>query len=193
MTDKQLKDKLTKIGYTTLWFDYGVLTIDYLVEQEQTFDNSDDQNTEHYRYQTFRQYLSSKKKLSDIEFDNYLELTFADNDPLMAGSASVDLFYKVDLTEQQFQTLCQIIGHFGDWTENIIIRQTLLRKLKTSHLTNDLFKECIINGDSVIQEYILEIADFNQLHELVANGKNKKIRNLATDKINRLTRQQNSR
>jgi hypothetical protein len=92
--------------------DYKILTIDYLVEQEQIFDNSDDQNTEHYRYQAFRHYLGSKDKLSDIEFDNYLQLTFEDNDPLMAGSAAVDLFNKVDLTNYQFEKLCKTIGHF---------------------------------------------------------------------------------
>ena len=60
-------------------------------------------------------------------------------------------------------------------------------------LTTDLFKECIVNGDSVIHEYILEIADLNQLNELVINGKNKKIINIATEKVNRLIRQKNSR
>jgi hypothetical protein len=193
MTDRQLKDKLTKIGYTTLWLDYGVLTIDYLIEQEQTFDNSDDQNTEHYRYQTFRYYLSSKNKLSDYEFDNYLKLTFEDSDTLMAGSAAVDLFNYVELTDLQFDKLCKAIGHFGKWTEKVVTRQILLRQLKTSEMTTDLFKECIINGDSVIHEYILEIADLNQLKELTINGKNKKIRNIATEKVNKQERQQNSR
>jgi hypothetical protein len=50
MTDKELADKLAKIGYTTLWLDYVFLTIDYLAEQEQTFDNSDDG-----RYEIFLQ------------------------------------------------------------------------------------------------------------------------------------------
>jgi hypothetical protein len=193
MTEKELIDKLAKIGYTTLWLDYNVLTIAYLVEQDHTFDNSDDQNTEHYRYQTFRHYLSSKGKLSDIEFDNYLRLTFSDNDTLMAGSAAVDLFTKVDLTDFQFEKLCKTIGHFGVWTEKVVTRQTLLRQLKASKLTTDLFKECLVNGDSAIHEYILDIADLNQLQELAINGKNKKIRNIASEKVNRLTRQQNSR
>ncbi|MCC6761949.1 MAG: hypothetical protein IT252_12080 [Chitinophagaceae bacterium] len=193
MTDKQLKNKLSKIGYTTLWLDYGVLTIDYLIEQEQTFDNSDDQNTEHYRYHTFRHYLSSKNKLSDIEFDNYLELTFADNDQLMAGSAAVDLFTKVNLTDFQFEKLSKSIGHFGEWTEKVVTRQTLLRQLKASKLTTALFRECLVKGDSAIHEYILDISDLNQLQELAINGKNKKIRNIASEKVKRLTRQQNSR
>ena len=193
MIDKKLADKLSKIGYTNLWLDYGVLTIEYLIKQVQTFDNSDDQNTEHYRMNAFRHYLSSKNNLSDVEFDNYLELALKDNDVLMAGTAMADLFNKVDLTDLQFKKLSKSIRHFGDWTEKVITRQTLLRKLKTNNLTDELFKECITDGDSVIHEYILDLADFNQLQELVINGKNKKIRNIATEKLNRLTRQQNSR
>lgn len=187
MTDNELKEKLAKIGYTPLWLDYGVLTIEYLEEQEEVFENSDDQNTEHYRYSTFRKYLSSKSNLSDTEFDNYLRLTFADIDTLMAGSAAVDLFNSIDLTEQQFQRLCNSIGHFGEWTGKIVARQILLRQLRTNKLTDSLFKECIENGDSVIHEYVLNIANKNQLKELINKGKNKKIRNIATEKLKRLT------
>ena len=193
MTDKELIDRLSKIGYTKSWLDYGVLTIEYLNEQVQAFENSDDKNTEHYRMNAFRHYLSLKNNLSDTEFDNYLELVFKDNDVLMAGTAAADLFNKVNLTDLQFEKLSKSIRHFGDWTEKVITRQTLLRKLKTNNLTDEFFKECIKNGDSVIHEYILDLADFNQLQELVINGKNKKIRNIATEKLNKLTRQQNSR
>jgi hypothetical protein len=67
MTDEELTNKLAKIGYTKLWLDYGVLTLDYLIAQEQVFDNSEDKNTEHYRYRTFIDYLICKKELSDTE------------------------------------------------------------------------------------------------------------------------------
>ncbi|MBS1750007.1 MAG: hypothetical protein JST63_08885 [Bacteroidetes bacterium] len=193
MTDKELIDRLSKIGYTKSWLDYDVLTIEYLNEQVKTFDNSNDQNKEHYRMNAFRHYLSLKNNLSDIEFDNYLELIFKDNDALMAGTAMADLFNKVNLTDFQFEKLSKSIRHFGHWTEKVITRQTLLRKLKTNNLTDELFKECIKNGDSVIHEYMLDLADFNQLQELVIFGKNKKIRNIATEKLNKLTKQQNSR
>jgi len=193
MTDKELIDRLSKIGYTKSWLDYDVLTIEYLNEQVKTFDNSNDQNKEHYRMNAFRHYLSLKNNLSDIEFDNYLELIFKDNDALMAGTAMADLFNKVNLTDFQFEKLSKSIRHFGHWTEKVITRQTLLRKLKTNNLTDKLFKECIKNGDSVIHEYMLDLADFNQLQELVIFGKNKKIRNIATEKLNKLTKQQNSR
>ena len=193
MTDQELKNKLAKIGYTTLWLDYGVLTIEHLIEQEKVFENSDDQNTEHYRYSTFRQYLSSKNNLSDTEFDNFLRLAFADSDSIMAGSAVVDLFNRTHLTEEQFQNLCNSIGHFGEWTEKIVTRQTLLRQLRTNNLTDDLLKVCIEIGDSVIHEYILDIADTNQLEELTIKGKNKKIKNMASDKLKKLTLNKNSR
>jgi hypothetical protein len=186
MTDKELKNKLAKIGYSTLWLDYGILTIEYLIEQEDVFDNSDDQNTEHYRYSTFRQYLNSKNNLTDKELDNYLRLTFADSDTLMAGSAAVNLFNNIDLTDQQFIKLCNSIGHFGEWTERIVTRHTLLRQLRTNKLTDDLFNECIENGDSIVQGKILDIAETNQLELLAFKGKNKKIRNTALERLKRL-------
>jgi hypothetical protein len=191
MTDKELTNKLAKFDYTNLWLDYGVLTIEHLIAQEQEFDNCNDKNTEHYRYGTFRYYLSSKTKLSDIEFDNYLKLTMDDKDVFMAGSATADLFSMIDLTQFQFQKLCEVIGHFGKWTNKVVIRQVLLRELKQRELTADLFRKCIENGDSIVHEYILEIANIAQIQELAIKGKNKKIRNIATEKLKKLTRQKN--
>ena len=183
MTDEEITNKLAKLGYTKLWLDYGVLTMERLIAQEQEFNNGNDKNTEHYRYRTFRDYLSSKTKLSDMEFDNFLELTMHDQDPLMAGSAAADLFRMVDLMPFQFQKLCKVIGHFGEWTSKVILRQTLLRELKHSELTADLFTKCMENGDSVVHEYLLGIANLAQLQELAIKGRNKGIRNVATQKI----------
>jgi len=190
ITDKELENKLAKLGYTRLWLDYGVLTIEYLLAQEQEFDNSDsdDKNTEHYRYGAFKNYLSSKSKLSDKEFENYLKLTLADDDTLMASAVAIDLFRRIDLTEDQFRQLCKTLGHFGEWTNKEAIRQTLLRKLRQGKMTTDLFRECVENGDSVVHECVLEIADINQLHALVLKGKNRRIKTLAAKKLQKLTR-----
>ena len=192
MTDNELPSKLAKIGYSTLWLDYGVLTIDQLIEQVKIFGKSNDHNTEHFRYQTFRHYLSSKRELSDKEFDIYLRLTFTDPDPVMAGSATVDIFDKIDLTNLQFQKLCKTVGHFGEWTEKVVTRQILLRQLRTSKLTDELFKDCIENGDSIIHYFIIDIADINQLQGLVIKGRNNKIRKMALEKLTRLTQQLNN-
>jgi len=151
MIDKDLSDKLTKFGYTNLWLDYGILTIEYLFDQEQLFEKSKDKNSEHYRYNTFKHYLSFKNTLSDIEFDNYLQLTFIDKDNSMAGSATIDLFNRVDLTNFPFEKLCKKMGYFGKWTEKVVKRQTWLKamdirsalpKFKNT-LENEFCKACL--------------------------------------------------
>ena len=187
MTDREFIDKLTKIGYSKLWLDFGVLNLELLEEQTTLFDNNDDKNTEHYRYFSFKQYLSSKNDLSDTEFDNYLKLVFADSDSVMASSAALELFKSVELTEQQFQRLCTSIRYFGNWTEKIVTRQTLLRKLKSSNLTDELFNECIKIGDSFVQEHIIDLVDANKLQELSIKGKNKKIRTMASERLNKIS------
>ena len=191
MTNEELTNKLTKFGYTNLWLEYGILTIEQLIAQEQEFNNCDDRNTEHYRYGTFYYYLCSKTELSDVEFDNYLALTMNDKDTIMAGSAAADLFRLIDLTQSQFQKLCTTIRHFGEWTTKVVIQQKLLMKLKQSELTDDVFMECIENGDAAVHEYLLEITNIVQLQKLVVKGKNRKIRNIATEKLKKLTRQKN--
>lgn len=178
MTALELSIKLSKIGYTALWLDYGVLTLDDLITQEQILDISEDKNKEHYRYSTFRQYLSTKSSLSDIAFENYLQLTLTDADPIMAASAAIDLFHKIDLTDLQFQQLCNAIGHFGVWTDKIVKRQNLLRQLKIDGLNPMLFNDCLANGDSAVLEYLIGIADKNQLETLARSAQTKRIRSL---------------
>jgi Fe-S-cluster formation regulator IscX/YfhJ len=87
-----------------------VLTISSLSEQEELIDLSEDKNPEHYRYKTLRQFINSKKQLTDEEFENYLKLTLNDPDEILGGSATVDLFNDVDLTDIQFQRLCESVG-----------------------------------------------------------------------------------
>lgn len=122
-----IKDALNKLGYTPLWFEYNILTINQLHQQSITFDKSDDKNTEHYRYQTLLSYLEDKGKLTDKELNNFLAITFADNDKFMAGAATADIFKCIDLTDSQFQMLCEKIGYFGEWTQKLVARQRKFR------------------------------------------------------------------
>ena len=191
MTEKELTNKLAKFGYTNLWLNYGILTIQQLISQEQEFDNSEDKNTEHYRCGTFVEYLHNRVKLSDAEFNNLTALILQDEDELMANAITVTIFETIELTDNQFEKLCATITHFGDRSEKIM-RYRLLRKLKHSELTDELFRECIENGDWVVHEHILEIATIIQLQELTIKGINKRIRNVATEKLKKLTRQINS-
>ena len=61
--------------------------------------------------------------------------------------------------------------------------------IKKEKLTADLFLKCVENGDSVVQECLLEMADVNQLQELALKGKNKSIRTIAAKKVKELSRQ----
>ena len=191
MTEKELTNKLAKLGYTNLWLNYGILTIQQLISQEQEFDNSEDKNTEHYRCGAFVDFLQNRIKLSDTDFDNLIVLILQDEDESMANAITVTIFETIELTDSQFEKLCATIMHFGDRSEKIM-RYRLLRKLKHSALTDEFLKECIENGDRVVHEHILEIANIIQLQELTIKGRNKRIRNVATEKLKKLTRQINS-
>ena len=124
--------------------------------------------------------------MSDVEFNNYLELSMNDKDQSMAGSATINLFRFIELTDNQFDKLTKAISTFGSWTEKIIIRETFKRKLKTYILSDALFTECMETADSVIQEILLTKASASQLLQLLENGQTKKIRNISNDKLKKM-------
>ncbi|MFA5619810.1 MAG: hypothetical protein WDA08_05840 [Weeksellaceae bacterium] len=183
MTDKELKEKLDKIGYSALWLDYGVLTIKELNKQIKIFENSDDQNTEHYRYSTFKNFLKNHSVITEKQLNNYLSLIINDEDKTMATSAIIDIFNLVALTDNQFLIVCNTLISFGDWTKNIIQRQALLRELKKQKLNDELFEKALQFKDPIIHDFLLKNANIIQLEKLTFFGANKSIRNIATNKI----------
>lgn len=181
-------DKHLKLGYTNLWLEFGLLTEQELVEQFAIFEKSDDKNTEHYRYGTFRKYLTTRKVLTDKELDNYLKVASSEKDEPMASAAIVDILREIELTDLQFDKVCSEIKELGLGisTEKIISRQVLLRKLKTKKLTDELFAESLTNGDSVVHEYLLNLSDVKQLKQIAEYGASKAIKNIATEKLNKI-------
>jgi hypothetical protein len=183
MEDKVVSDNLLLLGYTRHWLCYGVLTVDDLRKQCEVFQTGEDTHSEHYRYGTFRRYLANRKSLSDKELADYLHLVLADDDSIMAGTAAQDLFSLISLTDSQFKYACEKVDALdGEWKTRLLTRQKLLRVLKKNGLSPSLFAECLINGDRIVQEFIIDLADKQQLVELAANGLTKKVRNLATAK-----------
>ena len=162
------------------------MTEQELVEQVAIFEKSDDKNTEHYRYRTFRRYLTTRKVLTDKELENYLKVASAEKDEPMASSAIVDILREIELTDLQFNKVCLEIAGLGLGTsaKKIITRQVLLRKLNTNKLTDELFTECLVNGDRVVHEYLLNLSDPKQLKQIAEYGATKAIKNIATEKIN---------
>lgn len=183
-------DKHLKLGYTNLWFEFGLLTEQELVEQVAIFEKSDDKNVEHYRYRTFKRYLTTRNILTDKELDNYLKVVSSEKDEPMASSAIVDILREIELTDLQFDKVCLEITELGlgTSTKKIITRQVLLRKLKTKKLTDELFTESLTNGDSVVHEYLLNLSNPKQLKQIAEYGATKAIKNIATEKINRIER-----
>jgi hypothetical protein len=181
-------NRFSKLGYTALWLELGLLSERQFDEQLATFETSDDKNTEHYRYKTFRNYLTTRKLFTDQELDNYLQVAYSEKDEPMASSAIIDILREIELTEPQFDKVCSAIEELGLGisTQQIISRQKRLRKLKSGNLTDELFTECLQNGDSVAQEYLLPFADKNQLKQLLENGATKAIKNKAKEKLNHL-------
>ncbi|MDJ0366909.1 hypothetical protein QMK33_17295 [Hymenobacter sp. H14-R3] len=184
MEAKVIAANLLLLGYTKQWLDCGILTVDDLSKQCEVFQTGEDPNLEHYRYGTFRRYLTANKSLSDRGLINYLRLILADDDSMMAGAAARDLFSLTTLTDGQFKYACEKIDTLdGEWKTRLLTRQKLLRLLKKDGLSPSLFIKCLDIGDKIVQEFIVGLADKQQLTELAANGITRKVRNLAAAQV----------
>ncbi len=183
MNDQELSDYLSMLGYNMKWLENGLLTKELLSAQVHTFQHAEDKNPEHYRYACFRNYLADKERLTDEELARYIGLAMADEDRAIAGAALVDVF-KTQLTHTQFHTLITQLEALGTWTSTVIARQILLRRLSQEVLTEALFEECFAQGDNVVQEYLIHVANREQLHILASKGRTKRIRSMALERLN---------
>lgn len=177
-------NQLLKLGYTSMWLELGLLSECEYDKQLATFKTSSDKNTEHYRYATFRKFLTSRKRLTEQELDNYLKVVHFEQDEPMAGSAIVDILREIELTDSQFEKVCSAIEDFGVGSATqLILRQKLLRQLKSGNLSDPLFAECLQSGDGVVQDYLINLSSKNKLQQLVDHGITKAIKNKAKEKL----------
>jgi hypothetical protein len=116
MSDTTILDKLIRLGYTQLWLDSGLLTIDNLKKQIIELELGEDDNTEHYRYRTFANYFNQQISFDNNILKQILQLLQSDSDKTMAGSATVGLLWKLSLTNEQFDIVADFLQTFGDWT-----------------------------------------------------------------------------
>ncbi|AXE17806.1 hypothetical protein DR864_08690 [Runella rosea] len=122
MVDTTIQDKLLRLGYSQLWLDNGILTIDSLNQQMKELELGEDDNIEHYRYQTFINYFASQAFFDNHSLKQILEILQSDNDKTMAGSATVGLLRKSSLTDEQFNTVADFLKTFGDWATKQVNR-----------------------------------------------------------------------
>jgi len=134
---------LETLGYTYKWIEFKILNKDILNDQIEEYKSGEDDNLEHYRYYTLMNWLENKKKLSQKEINQFLTVAKEDPEQQMAGAAVKTLFTSPILTEEQYESLKLSLPEFGEWTEKVIKRQDLLKRLKDEKLTFDLYLSLI--------------------------------------------------
>lgn len=117
-----IQDKLSRLEYSQLWLDSGVLTRDNLEEQSKQFEAGEDNNTEHYRYRTLIEYFGRQNLFDDSRLMEVLQLLQSDNDRTMAGSATLHLLRHSGLNNRQFEIVAGALQTFGAWTTKQIDR-----------------------------------------------------------------------
>jgi hypothetical protein len=183
-----VRNKLSTLKYSDLWLKFGFLTEESLDDQIKNFEKGEDKNTEHYRYSSFRKYLSLGKVLTDDEIAKYLHLAEIDEDKWMAQSAIRDLVGHRNLTDSQFEKVCSILSQYGEGTKKFISREILYRKLRKSvneevSLTENVFLEFFNQNNGNIHWYLISYADKNQLELIAEKGATKAVRHIARQEL----------
>ncbi len=186
---------LSKLGYSSKWLKYGLLTKEKLDKQLEDFAKADVLNTEHYRYHSFNEWLNSKSKLSDEEVAAYLELAKEDEEPIMAGNALGILFSSTILSRKQFDYIKSRLPEFGTWTKKLILRVTLQKRVESEDITEDLYKECLDYKkkfkDNRLLISIINVTDNQEiLEQFKTNGSGKQIRTLAEKKLKKIQKKE---
>lgn len=175
------------LGYTEKWFDYGFLDSESLEQQLKKFQDGGDKNTEHYRYGTFKRWITNKTSITDTEIENFFELVKQDSDQIMAGSALMDLISCSFLSDEQFDKLKVKAKGLGDWTTKHLIKQALLRRLKREGLSEKLFDECVTysktHTTNELIEWILRTDNVEFIERFTSDSFSKNINRQAVNRI----------
>lgn len=184
---------LIKLGYTVHWIDYGVLTKDQFLKQEEDFNKSDGIRTEHYRAETFSNWIKSRDRITETELKQFLYLVKSDPNELMAGMAISELYSSELLTDSQFEYLTNKLSLFGDWTTKLISREVLKRRVLNEPITEEIYLDCLkykkqFKDNRLMFLLIKRTKDISILEKFESNGSGKQIRTLAAKKIKKLSK-----
>lgn len=186
---QDIEQLLRLFGYDRRWLVYGFLSLEELTCQHETFESSDDQNAEHYRYSSFRRILDRRSFLANEELAQYIELAVLDPDQAMAGAALANLLTWHRLSQDQFEHIaihpaCQCDGH-----QRLVRRRRLTLAIDTGPISDALVERCIISKDRMVQESLIAAREITrqQLDRLVHEGCNRAVRNRARRRLYTLT------
>ena len=127
MINEMTNKNLSLLNYSSLWLEAGLLTESTLAKQVEDLKSGDDDNTEHYRYKSFKYFIDRQITIDDSLLKQIIELLKLDLDKSMAGSATLDLLKKKYLTNEQFIRVASFLQTFGDWTTKYIEKEKALR------------------------------------------------------------------
>ncbi len=180
-------------GYTTKWIEYDFIDQSILDTQIAEFNNGKEKPIEEFRANLFNKWLSDHKKVTNKQIEQYLELALADSAKIMAGNAVRKLFTSDTITDKQFALIAERLPQFGDWTAKLITRETLLRRLKTEELSEELFDACVsykkqFEDSRLVLEIIRSTENIDLLSKFENNGSGKQLRKLAAKRIKHLTK-----
>jgi hypothetical protein len=93
-----------KLQFTSQWIDAGVITADYFELIRQEYLTGEDQNTEHYRWGAFRNFLKNNSYISRDSFFAIYELGRNDPDYSMGRAMRFDLIKRSDCPMELINT-----------------------------------------------------------------------------------------
>jgi hypothetical protein len=181
-------EALKTLQYDSSWLEWGILNEEFLHAQLEQLSESDDKNSEHYRYVAFRAALSGEGDISDELIESYITLARLDEDEGMARAALVDLIRSPRLTATQFQGIGRHAAFTDSELTKLHTRQALLRELKAATaVTDSLFELVLSNGDSVMQRVLIDKHELSKerLEALNGRGANRAIKNIAKQLLQR--------
>ncbi len=181
--------ELAELQIHQKWLESGFITKEWLKATYERFCNSDDKNTEHYRYAAFLQVLSSKPLISDEEIEKYIELAEIDVDKRMA-EAALGALIRVGMKQDKLDWFSNHAAYQTKYLQKILKQKILLREIeenKAEPIAEAQFERYIASKDDWVQRILLWQGKLSQeqVKALSIRGTNKAVRNIANQELRR--------
>lgn len=122
-------DNLERLEYSHFWLDIGILTENELADQIREYNKSEDRNTEHYRYKSFKKFLDLKPKFDDISLNKLFHIIKHDKNRSMANSMALDILKQKYLSADNFTVVSEfLIQTFGNDMQKYVDRELIYRQ-----------------------------------------------------------------
>jgi hypothetical protein len=83
----------TLLGFTPAWYALGIVNESFLTRARAWWEKGEDDNTEHYRYWAFGEFVTARRPLPPELASALYELGAADADHGMGGAMMLDIVY----------------------------------------------------------------------------------------------------